>query len=74
RLEKIDIARVRRRASRHGMTVQKSRARRVHPRNHGGLLVADARTGAALAGETYDLDSETADAAIDRLLREGRGY
>jgi len=73
-MNKTDITRVRHRARRHGMVVAKCRQRRIHDRNLGGLRIHDGRTEVVLAGERYDLDADSADDAIDRLLDEGHGW
>ncbi|WP_043349009.1 hypothetical protein [Methylobacterium sp. B1] len=74
KLNRTDVVRVRNRAYRHGFVVRKARERRIHPRNHGGIQISDAKSGQVLAGDGYALDTEEADEAIDRLLAEGRGY
>lgn len=70
-VNKVDAARVSRRALSHGLAVRKGDVRHLGPRNHGGLQVVDPRTGTPLAGEIYDLDAAQADAAITAILRQG---
>lgn len=73
-LDRTDIARVRHRAQRCGLTLTKRRPRRNDPRHLGGLRIMDGRTQQVLAGERYDLDADAADQAIDRLIAEGRAW
>lgn len=64
------IARLRRIAARHDLTLQKSRSRSVHLDDLGGFMIVDIGRNAVVAGDRYDLDlDDVADFLADLVSR-----
>ena len=73
-MTKVHENRLRRWASRLGVTLQKSRAKRWSIDDRGGYRIIDAESEAALAGERFDLDLDDVEewlTVYEARLREG---
>jgi hypothetical protein len=69
-LDKIEVDRLRRKAYRAGLRIEKSRQRHTHSNNRGGLMLIEIWNNTVYEGVNFELDGRAAKYWIDRCKRE----